>query len=243
MLTLYNTGHSTCSQKVRLALAEKGVAFEDHQISLRDNEQLEPWYLKLNPNGVVPTLVHDDRVVIDSTVIGEYADDVFEGPALTPADPYERARMRMWRQYIDEVPTPAVRVPSFNLYLYPKFKAAKQDWAEQRAKQSPLRKAFVSRLGPDGFPQEDVDAAMAKLRQTLERMSESLADGPWLAGGQYTLADANVTPTVVRLDDLRLASLWDDLPRVADWYERIRQRPSFDAAYYEGARISLADVP
>lgn len=239
MITLYNTGHSTCSQKVRITLAEKGVEFDDRQISLKDNEQLQGWYLKLNPNGVVPTLVHDSRVVIDSTVIGEYADEVFPGPRLTPEDPYQRARMRIWRQYIDEVPTVAIRVPSFNLYLLPKFIAAKKDWAAQRQDQSPLRKAVLRRLGQNGFPKEDMDDALAKLRQTIERMSASLAEGPWLAGDEFTLADANMIPNIVRLFDLELTHMWSDLPRVADWYERVQARPSFAKAYYDGSRLGV----
>ena len=239
MLTLYNTSHSTCSQKARITLAEKGLAFTDHQISLRNLEQFQDWYMKLNPNGVVPTLMHDDNVIIESTVIGEYLDEVFPGPSLTPDDPMERARMRVWRQYIDEVPTVAVRVPSFNLYLLPKFLAANKDWSETRKEKTPLRKSVLRRMGPNGFPQEDFDDARDKLRQTVERMDLSLAKGPWLAGSTFTLADINMIPNLVRMEDLQLSHWWDDLPRVKDWYARVQARPSFAKAYYEGARISL----
>ena len=69
MLTLYNNAYSTCSQKVRLVLAEKSLEWEDRQINFSKNEHIAPEYLKLNPNGVVPTLVHDGAVIIDSSVI------------------------------------------------------------------------------------------------------------------------------------------------------------------------------
>ena len=239
MLTLYNTSHSTCSQKARLTLAEKNLDFKDHQISLRDLEQFSDWYMKLNPNGVVPTLVHDDTVVIESTVIGEYLDDAFPGARLTPDDPRLRARMRVWRQYIDEVPTVAVRVPSFNLYLLPKFLANNANWLDTRKEKTPLRKAVLRRMDRNGFPQEEVDDARDKLRQTVERMSQALEQGPWLAGGQFSLADIFMTPNIVRLDDLRMGHLWADRPRVADWYERIKARPSFAKAYYEGSRLQM----
>jgi len=81
MFKLYNNAYSTCSQKVRLVLAEKGIHWEDVQISFKDNEHFAPWYLKLNPNGVVPTLQHDDTVVVDSSVIMEYLDEVAPEPA------------------------------------------------------------------------------------------------------------------------------------------------------------------
>jgi glutathione S-transferase len=239
MLKLYNTSHSTCSQKARITLAEKGLAFDDHQISLKDLEQFQDWYLKLNPNGVVPTLLHDDHVIIESTVIGEYLDEVFPGPKLTPDQPFQRARMRVWRQYIDEVPTVAVRVPSFNLYLLPKFLAGNKDWTKIRREKTPLRKSVLRRMGPNGFPQEDMDDARDKLRQTVERMEQSLANGPWLAGDSFSLADINMIPNLVRIDDLKMSSLWSDLPRVADWYARVQDRSSFAKAYYEGARLHM----
>ncbi|MEM1103907.1 MAG: glutathione S-transferase family protein, partial [Pseudomonadota bacterium] len=77
MLALYHSPYSTCSQKVRLCLAEKGLDYEKRDVDLARQEHLTEAYLALNPNGVVPTLVHDDAVVIDSSVICEYLDEVF----------------------------------------------------------------------------------------------------------------------------------------------------------------------
>lgn len=64
MLVLYEFGNSVCCQKVRLVLFEKGLAWESRQINLFRSEQYEPEYLKLNPKGLVPTLVHDGRPVM-----------------------------------------------------------------------------------------------------------------------------------------------------------------------------------
>ena len=75
MLELYNAPQSTCSQKVRLTLAEKGLEFVEHKLKLFRNDQLKPEYLKLNPNGVVPTLVDGGVQIIDSSVIMEYLDE------------------------------------------------------------------------------------------------------------------------------------------------------------------------
>lgn len=239
MLELYNLNNSTCSQKVRLTLAEKNLAFVDRQVSLKDNEQYSDWYLKLNPNGVVPTLVHDGRAVIDSTVICEYLDDAFPEVPLSPSDPWARARMRAWLQYIDEVPTPAVRIPSFNAYIIPSWSATNERWAVDRKAKSPLRKAQFRRLGPNGYPDEDVDDALEKLRQTVERIELSLLDGPWLVGEQFTIADICMIPCITRLYDLELSHFWKDSPHVADWFTRIQRRPSFEKAYYPGSRMSV----
>ena len=114
MIELLNNPISTCSQKVRLCLHEKQLEFVNTTLDFRKKEHLSPSYLKLNPNGVVPTLLHDGRPVVDSSVIIEYLEDVFPENPLSPADPYDRARMRAWMRYIEEVPTTAIRVPSFN---------------------------------------------------------------------------------------------------------------------------------
>jgi glutathione S-transferase len=101
MLTLYHGKTSVCSIKARLALAEKGVAWEGRLLTLR-GDQFDPDYMKLNPNAVVPTLVHDGKVVIESTVIMHYVDEAFPGPALVPADPTSRAKLRMTTKLMDE---------------------------------------------------------------------------------------------------------------------------------------------
>jgi len=82
------------SLKTLIAIKEKGVAFTSHFVNLHKFEQHEPRFVKINPNGQVPALVHDGKVVTESTVINEYLDDVFEGPPLRPADFFWRARMR-----------------------------------------------------------------------------------------------------------------------------------------------------
>ena len=92
MLELYNFSQSTCSLKVRLCFAEKQLDWVDRRLVSKDHDHLSDWYLKLNPNGVVPTLIHDGRPVYESSVIMGYLEDVFPQASLTPADAYERAR-------------------------------------------------------------------------------------------------------------------------------------------------------
>ena len=86
MLALYHNDVSVCAQKVRMCLAEKNLDWDGRHLSLGDGDHLTPEYLKLNPNGVVPTLLHDERVIIESTVINEYLDTEFAGPPLRPAN-------------------------------------------------------------------------------------------------------------------------------------------------------------
>src|SRR5262249_58833841 len=108
MLLLYRAPHSTCSQKVRMVLHEKCVPFDEVRIDLARKEQLKPEYLALNPNGVVPTLVDDGTPIIESSVICEYLDEKYPHNPLVPHDLVQRARMRAWAHYIEEVAVRAI---------------------------------------------------------------------------------------------------------------------------------------
>jgi glutathione S-transferase len=241
MLTLYNAAHSTCSQKVRICLAEKSLPFEDIKLDLGvRKDHLKPDYLKLNPNGVVPTLVNDGAVIIDSSVICEYLDERYPAVRLTPDDAVERARMRAWMRYLEEVPTAAVRVPSFNMGFLPRFAGlSRAEFEAQQADVRPIRKQFYRRMGPAGFSKADVEASLEQLGETCRRMHEALAAGPWLIGARYSLADIIVAPLIDRMADLGFAGIWEGpYPRVADWYERMQARPAFQATFYPGARMS-----
>jgi len=241
MLKLYNAPHSTCSQKVRICLHEKGLAFEDIRLDLgKAKDHLKPDYLKLNPNGVVPTLVDDGEVIIDSSVICEYLDEKFPAPKLTPDNIAQRAKMRAWMRYLEEVPTPAVRIPSFNMGFLPRF--AGLDETSFRTGESdvrPVRKHFYRRMTPTGFKRADVEAAIEHIDNTCARMEQSLTGGPWLLGEQYTIADIVVTPSIDRMNDLGFASIWNGkYPRVTQWYARMQARPAFQKTYYKGTRMS-----
>ena len=102
MIELYHNDMSVCAQKVRFALGEKTLQWKNRHLNLRAGDQQKPEYVKLNPNAVVPTLVDDGNVIIESTVICEYLDDAYPEPSLSPRNPVERARMRLWTKQLDE---------------------------------------------------------------------------------------------------------------------------------------------
>jgi glutathione S-transferase len=196
--TLYNAPQSTCSQRVRFVLNAKGQPFEERKLDLLAGDQLKPEYLALNPNGVVPTLDHDGSIVIDSSVIIEYLDEVVPERSFTPRDAVKRAQMRSLMRFIDEMPAAAVRIPTFNLAFLPRFAAMSEAGFLAFAESKPLRKEFMLAMGRKGFPQQEMDAAMGRLRRTYERMDESIRDsgGPWLLGKDITLADVAVMPAM-----------------------------------------------
>ena len=242
MLVLYHTSHSTCSQKVRLVLHEKDAKFDEVRIDLAKKEQLKPDYLKLNPNGVVPTLVDDGVPIVKSSVICEYLNDKFPQNPLVPSDIIARAQMRAWMHYIEEVAVGAIRVPSFNRAFLYRFKGQDQKQFEtQEINPRPVRKELFQRMGsPRGFSKQEIDKSLGELSETCRRMDEAIAKkGPWLMGEQFTLADVLVMPSIDRMADLGLSTIWEDkYPRVSAWYEHLQARPAFKATYYPGSRVS-----
>ncbi len=238
-LELYGNDKSTCSQKVRICLAEKKLEWANRQVDLAAGEHLTPAYLALNPNGVVPTLVHDGKAIAESTVICEYLDEIYpHEPRLAPHDAVARAQMRVWLRYLDEVPSMAIRVPTFQNILLPNYQKMTEAEFDAFADRNPLRKPFLKRMGRSGFSREDVDLAIGQLDQSLARMEMALADGAWLIGDCYTIADICMAPLLQRMEDLGMADMWTtDRPRVADWYARIRARDAYRAAFYPGSRM------
>jgi glutathione S-transferase len=250
--TLYNAPQSTCSQRVRFVLNAKGLPFAEQKLDLMAGDQLKPDYLALNPNGVVPTLEHDGNIVIDSSVIIEYLDEIAPEPtSFTPRAhsasedarkraSVERARMRALMRFIDEMPAAAVRVPTFNLAFLPRFAAMSEDEFTAFAESKPLRKEFMLAMGRKGFPEKDMNAALDRMRRTYERMDQAItaSGGPWLLGQQITLADVAVMPALVRMADLGLAGMWKDMPRVSHWYDEIRAHAAFKPTYYYGSLLT-----
>ena len=240
-LVLYNAPQSTCSQRVRFVLNAKRLPFEEVKLDLLAGDQLKPDYLELNPNGVVPTLVHDAGVVIDSSVIVEYLDEVFPDPvSFTPEEPAKRAAMRALMRFIDEMPAAAVRVPTFNLAFLPRFAAMSEEEFVAFAESKPLRKEFMLKMGRKGFPEKDMNEALDRLGRTLVRMESSIrsSGGPWLQGARPTLADVAVMPAIVRMADLGLGKMWKEKPLIARWFDAIRAHPAFKPTYYFGSLLS-----
>ncbi|MGA2565802.1 MAG: glutathione S-transferase family protein [Pseudolabrys sp.] len=237
--TLYNAPQSTCSQRVRFVFNGKKIPFDEVKLNLLEGDQLKPDYLKLNPNGVVPTLDHDGAIVIDSTVITEYLDEVAPATSFTPESPVARARMRALMHFIDEMPAAAVRVPTFNLAFLPSFQKMSREAFVAMAESKPLRREFMLTMGQTGFPRAEMDAALARLRRTYERMDAEIerSGGPWLLGKNISLADVAVMPALVRMDDLRLPG-WLDLPRIVAWFDNIRAHPAFKPTFYPGSLVS-----
>jgi len=227
MLELYHSVNSVCAQKVRIALAEKGLEYREHLMTLR-GDQFDAQYMKLNPNAVVPTLVHDGRPVIESSVILYYLDEAFPEPALMPRDPHERALVRQYNKLVDEYVHNSCTILTFATAFRPWFAGLSGEQIEEKLAKSPSkqRTEYKRDVALHGLESKYVKDALGHHEKLLKIMDAALQNGTWLAGGHFSLADAAVIPYILRLDLLRMRRLWKRFPHIDAWYERMRARPS-----------------
>ena len=240
MLELYHSINSVCAQKVRIALEEKGQQAKDHIMTLR-GDQYEPAYLKLNPNSVVPTLVHNGEPIVESSLILYYIDDAFPEPSLMPKEPYQCHRVRMYNKLIDEYVHNSCTILTFATAFRPAFlKMAHEAWQAEINKTPLKRRAEYKRsVIEHGLDSEFVADALAQHNKLLAWMADALKGSQYLAGDTFSIAECAVIPYILRLELLKLSALWDRYPAIANWWMRMRARASVKAAIFD--RMSEAD--
>ena len=237
MLTLYTARNSICTQKVLIALAEKKLDYAVKVIDLFANEQYDPAYLKLNPKGVVPTLIHDGKPVIESTLICEFLEETFPRPHLLGSGAHGRAEARLWSKAVDEGIFEATREISFSAMFRERMRAMTPEERAIRFKNvgDPERSARFLSTYEHGVDSPYVFYGIAAFEKLFKAMDDALADGrPWLGGERFTLGDVNLIPFVARLAYLDLLDIWiDERPFVQHWWARAMARPSFMSAIAE----------
>jgi glutathione S-transferase len=234
MLELYHGGHTTCSRKARLCLKEKGLDYKSHFLNLRGFEQHTPAYLKLNPNGVVPTLIDDGEAIVDSMLINEYLDEKFDQHTrVRPKNPLDKARMRVWTKLASDHGLAGV-VPR----TWPTFKVHTDKLSaselQEKLGRIPLieRRERWAKVARGGFGEPDFDSGRNAASFIITRMETGLGNGPWLMGEQYTLADIDLMPFVDRFSEFYPEMLnAAAAPKVTAWLARMRERPAVKAVW------------
>jgi len=234
MIELYHSINSVCAQKVRIALAEKGLDCQEHLMALQ-GDQFDPAYLKLNPNAVVPTLVHDGRPVIESSVILYYLDEAFPEKPLMPKDPHDRATVRLFNKLIDEYVHTACMTLSFATAFRARMAKMSEAAREAEFAKAPNQKrSDIKRdVTAHGLQSHYAIDAVEQHEKLLAWMEEALQRGSYLAGNAYSLADIAVLPYVLRLELVKLDRMWAKRPGVAAWWERVKARPSTEDTIFK----------
>jgi len=229
MLELYHFEPGANSLKSMLCLKEKGVEFVSHYVDLHEFEQHAPEYVKVNPNGQVPALVHDGAVITESTVINEYMEDVFPEKPLRPVDPVVRANMRVWTKFVDEYFCPALSILGWNRIIKPMVEHLSEEEFEAKLARIPLKeqqdkwRTAANRT----FPQEQLDDCQRRVEVSIQRIEKALEENEWIAGPGYSLADIScfsMMAPMAMFNDQTMNQ--DKTPRCMDWHARMMERPA-----------------
>jgi len=229
-LHLYHAGISNCSMRVRMTLEEKNLSWESHHIDITQKENLTEDYFSINPKGLVPTLVEDGVVIVESDDIIDHLDQKYPKPSLRPSSPEGLETMYYWLRLAPEIHVKAVKT-----YIYFKRmrgKMAQSD--EEREKYKKLQKdpellEFHRKSSSDDFSQEDVETAEEILRTCFSEANQVLSKTPYLAGDQFTLADIAWSPLYFTLKEMTDFA-FDDFEHLSRWASSLEQR----ACYQKG---------
>lgn len=231
-MELYDYELAACAQKVRLALAEKGLPWTRRRVDIFANEHKTEAYRSLNPAGLVPVLVAEGRAIAEADTIGEYLDDVHPEPALRPAEPLARAHMRNWLRAVAEfhMGYGAVWYEQVTLPYHRRRGRAHVEAMAERLPSERERNRFVA-LVEGGIPEARIAAALAAVAAAFARMERELtAGGDYLGGPAPSLADLAMLPYVDTPLEV-VSALWFGRHRtVADWLGRMRERTSYAEA-------------
>jgi glutathione S-transferase len=233
MLELYHAEPVANSMKVLLCLKEKGIDFVSHYVDLLRFEQHQPEFVRINPNGQVPVLVHDGAIITESTVINEYLDDVFAQVELRPANPVERARMRTWSKFVDEYFCPALSMIGWHTMVRRVAKSLKKDELDEVLARIPLQEQRDkwATIAGESFTPAQLGDSQRKLGVSIQRLEASLATSKWIAGSTYSLAEVNSYSMVAGVPRFFPELMNDKLtPRAVDWLARMNERPAVKAA-------------
>ena len=232
-IVLYDAAGVPSPRRVRMALIEKRVPFRIKWMNLALMDQKQPWYLKLNPTGLVPTLVDGERVLYESNVINEYLEARFPEPRLVPKDAWGQAQMRMWFAFESDWGKP------FRDAVYETMAKDRLKGTGLSAEQ--LRAEIAKRTPNEAYagiaaqvltaPRNDalVEEKKKLLFEKIGCMEERLGDGrAWLCGEDFTLADIALAPRLEMFPAIGVNDLYQRFPRVGTFMARVKSRASWD---------------
>ena len=226
-LHLFHSGVSNCSMRVRMVLEEKGLEWESHHINILKKEHITPEYFGINPNGLVPTLVNDGVVIIESDDIIDHLDDAFPEPPLKPSDPQQREQMYFWLRKAVEIHVKAIKTFIYDRRVGKNMAQNLEEEEKYRSLQTnPELLEFHHRSTTTGFSADEVSAAEAIIDDCFQTLDRGLAESEWIAGDAFSLADVAWLPLQFTLDVLAGYS-FDSYDNIAKWVKRIESRPSF----------------
>src|SRR5215467_2281355 len=170
MIKLYDAVPSSNSDRVKVALNEKGLAYDRTTLDLAKKDQKRSEFLKLNPYGRVPVIDDDGKVLFESCIINEYLDEKYPDPPLMPKDPYLRGRGRILVDY------------ALN-YIHEPYWSLRGEMMKLQAERNSAA----------------LEQTLARLRELLQYMETALEGKEYFLGA-LSLTDIDVLPRFLRME-------------------------------------------
>ncbi len=231
-LHLFHFMGSSCSQKTRIFLHLKGIAWESHHVNLPERENYTEWYMGINPRGLVPVLVDDGKVIIESNDILNYLEDKYPEPALIPEQGNREAQKLLAAEdalHLD------LRAISFR-YFFPGVPPRPAELDEQYAKlgsgtvggkvdsHKDDELQFHRELREHGgVPDERIRAAVRNFKNAFDDLEARLQNAPYLLGESVSVVDIAWYIYCLRLDGSGYP-LHEMHPNLGRWFDGLRQR-------------------
>jgi glutathione S-transferase len=237
---------SVCAQKVRMVLAHKALDWDGSNLNLRAGEQFSPDFLRISRKGLVPVLLHDDEVILESNAIVQYLDEVFPDSPLLSQDAVQRAQTRGWLIRLDAGLHEQLAVISFCvafrhqlLQHHPTSESLHVFFSQIP---DPSRRAVMEDIVTNGLESPRLHLAALAYGKLIGDMATALTDTDWLVGEEISLADFAMLPYIERLEQLQLSGWWGAHPQLNQWLARLRATQAYTVGVAEWSNPSYIQL-
>lgn len=224
-LHLYHGDISNCSMRVRMTLAEKGLDWTSHHLDLKKKENISDNYFGINPKGLVPTLVDNGVVHVESNEIIDYLDEKFPEPALRSKT--REAEMLEWLRLAGSIHVTGIKPYVYATKIAPKVKKTAEEEKKYNELQSnqELKNFHAKHAGGAAFGEDDLAEPLAILKNSFDKLEAALNGNEWVMGDQLTLADISWIPVHFVL--VGCGYPFEDYHNITRWASDFRARESF----------------
>ena len=245
-LHLLHFASSACSQKVRIFLNLKGIDWTPHPVNLATQKNYEPWFLGINPRGLVPVLVHDGSVYIESNDILAYLEETFREPCLIP--PSQAGEVSSLLREEDDL---HLSLRSLTMrFVVPRLLAAKRPASLAAYEEDPgtvggvpddhkeVELRFWKDFARQGVTDAEVRAAVVRFRNVYQRFDATLSERAYLLGDSPGVLDIAWFIYTHRLARAGYP-FGEQHPHVERWYRDLLSREAFSKEVGEPLPIRL----
>lgn len=227
-LHLFHAGWSNCSMRVRMTLEEKALSWTSHHLNTRVGEHITPEYFGIHPKGLVPALVDNGEVWVESADIIRYLDETYPGPRLVPDDEAGAALLSRWTHLASDIHVSAVKTYVYsNRSNTSRGRSATQLELYRSLQRDKELLDFHSRCSSgEGLTDDDRQQAERLLNAAFAELDTHLSENRWLAGNRFSLADITWVPLHYTLE--RAGFSFSRFANVMSWARSIATRASFD---------------